>query len=354
MIEFVRLENLKEGDVLARTLYDDKLRVLLKAGNKVTNKAISILKSFNYKGVYIESKSGLREEFPIPEPILEIELELQLIRLIEDVFTDKYKIRNIKEQKVFMAKTEIERCVSDIFSRLKKLHETDDLLLEIEDFRTSYNWIYYHSLNVCLLSMCIALKMGLDNLAVQEIGAGALVHDLGKTWFPIDLINSEGINEDDKRMMREHPTNLFRLLQRLNLPLNVCYGVWQHHEKADGSGYPHGLKGDKILMAGRIVGVANSFDNLVNKNPYAHDILAQDEALEYMFASQEFDTECVRALSEVIAPYPIGAKVELSNGRTGVVVLNNKSLPLRPILNVNGNVLNLFENIDITIVKRLY
>lgn len=352
MIEFVRLDNVKEGDVLARTLYDNNLRVLLKVGNKITKRAIDLLKSYNYKGIYIESTEGSRQKFPIPEPILDIEVELRLIKLIEDIFNDKYKIRDPKAQKVFLAKHEVENTVSEIFEKLKSLNSKGDLLMEMEDFRTSYNWVYYHSLNVCLLSMCIALNMGLDDGLIQEIGAAALVHDLGKTWFPIDLINGEELAEEDRRIMREHPTNMFRLLQRLNLPLNVCYGVWQHHEKFDGSGYPNGLKGDKILLSSRIIAVANSYDNMVNVNPYGKGVVAQNEALEYMFASPEFDSECVRALSSVVAPYPVGTRVELSNGKKGVVVINNKSMPLRPILNVDGNAFNLFENVDVTIIKR--
>ena len=167
------------------------------------------------------------------------------------------------------------------------------------------------------------------------------------------MVSGDKLTESDKTLLREHPTNLFRILQKLNMPLDMCYAVWQHHEKYDGTGYPMGLMGEKIRLSARIVSVANHFDNMVNKNPYNQEVMLQDEVLEYMAASTEFDAECVKALFNIVATYPVGVRVELSNGETGIVIRNNKSMPLRPLVAVGNRVYNLFEHIDITIVKRL-
>ena len=205
-------------------------------------------------------------------------------------------------------------------------------------------WLYYHSLNVCFLSIGVAIKKGLSKMEIMDVALGAIYHDMGKAWFEDKIVNKRGLTEAEKTMLRQHPEKMFRFLQKHNYAVATLYSVWQHHEKINGEGYPSKIKGEKIVDAAKIVACANAYDNLINMNPYDGSLsMYQAEAIEYLSANLEQDVDSLRLLFKVVAPYPVGTKVRLSNGVEGLVLKNYSELPLRPALLV-GKDLVLLHN----------
>ena len=101
----------------------------------------------------------------------------------------------------------------------------------------------------------------------------------------------------------------------------------------------------KIPLPAKIVSLASSYDNMVNYNPFHTDPLTQKDALEQIYADDKFNKKCVIALNKFVVPYPIGTKVQLSNGKEGLVIKNKPGSPLRPlILCGRAEVLNLAED----------
>ena len=199
----------------------------------------------------------------------------------------------------------------------------------------------------------MAIKMGLTKPEIMEIALGAIYHDIGKAWFADTLVNKKGLSKEERNLLRQHPEKMFRFLQKHNYSVATLYAVWQHHEKADGSGYPSALKEGKIVKSARMVACANVFDNLVNMNPYDGVSMYQAEVIEYLSANAELDMECLKAMLQVIAPYPIGTRVRLSNGVAADVLKNPPDVPLRPILLVGKELVFLhkdpnYRNITIT------
>lgn len=136
-----------------------------------------------------------------------------------------------------------------------------------------YNFDHYtflHSINVALLSIAIALSIGIPNREVRDIGAGALLHDIGKTMIPINILNKKGkVNHKELNELRKHVECGHEIvLTQNNYNETVKLIVWQHHERVDGSGYPLGISGSKITIATRIVSVADIFDALTSDRPY--------------------------------------------------------------------------------------
>ena len=360
MIEYVRTENLKAGDLIARSLYDENCRILLKAGKALTDTAIRVIAQYGYKGVYIDHIDEFRREsVPIPEPLVDELTQLQLMALLKNIYSNKAIQCDFYNANFMADKKKLHEMLEEIIDALCKVNLEGKLLFELEDSRNMTSWLHFHSMQVCFLSIGMAIKMGLDKQSIMEIALGAIYHDMGKAWFADTIVNKKGITEEERALLRQHPEKMFRFLQKHNYSVATLYAVWQHHEKLSGEGYPSGLKAGKIVPSAKIVSCANVFDNLVNMNPYEGNLsMYQADAIEYLSASTEQDLECLRILFQIVAPYPVGTKVRLSNGMEGVVVKNFSELPLRPAIIAGKNVVLLhkdpaYRNITITeIIKK--
>ncbi len=120
----------------------------------------------------------------------------------------------------------------------------------MDDCRNNENWLLYHSMNTCFIGMAIAVKRGYAGNEIEEFGLGCMLHDLGKAGFSRTMVNGEGLNEEERMSLCKHPEMMFRVLQRRQYNIPTTYAVWQHHEHADGTGYPHGLQDKSITPWG--------------------------------------------------------------------------------------------------------
>ncbi|MCR5789188.1 MAG: HD domain-containing protein [Lachnospiraceae bacterium] len=355
MIEFIRASHLKAGDILAKTIYNDRLQILLKAGNALTNASIKTIRDFGYKGCYIEHEGIRREDIPITEPLIDEAEELVFISRLKDMFSSAEPFQDPLNERFKKLRREIEDVVKKLAQGIRVLYNKGEFLYETEDYtRNVSNWIYHHSLNTCIISIGTALNMGLDQQTTEDIAIGAIYHDYGKAYFGEALYNKENVTDEDKALLRQHPEKMFRVLQRLNYPVNTTYAIYQHHEKSDGTGYPHGLKLEKITIAAQIVSLASAFDNLVNITAYNKEPMSQENALEYLQGCNLYSIDCMRALFNFIVPYPVGSKVKLSNGETGIVLKNVPGTIMRPYVLVGKEMYDLsydLNRMNITILE---
>lgn len=132
-------------------------------------------------------------------------------------------------------------------------------------------YLYYHSIAVAIFSMFIAKASGQFNRKMLElVGLGGFLHDIGCTQLPKDILNHpDELNEEQWGIMREHPRiGLNMIASTPNIPEEVRYIVYQHHEQPDGNGYPNGIHSPVIYYPAKIVAVADSFSALISKRPY--------------------------------------------------------------------------------------
>lgn len=159
-----------------------------------------------------------------------------------------------------------------------------------------------HQQRVAALSVAIATELGLDSERTQGLRLAALVHDLGKIQVPSEILVKPGkLNEFEWRMLQEHPTVGFEILQPVAYPWPVAQTVLQHHERLDGSGYPQGLKGDEITTEARIIGVADIVESISSHRPY-RAALGLERALSEIrrLCPEKLDTSVVDACERVI------------------------------------------------------
>jgi HD-GYP domain-containing protein (c-di-GMP phosphodiesterase class II) len=161
----------------------------------------------------------------------------------------------------------------------KGIAEVVDLILTDDD--TSYYllsitshdfYTYTHSVNVGFQAISLSKVLFKKSTGhdMHELGAGFFLHDLGKVHIDADIINKPGkLTEDEMNRMKQHPQLGYKVLRDTNQLTDECKKiVLQHHERYDGKGYPHGLKGDEIHLYGRICSIADVYDALTSDRPY--------------------------------------------------------------------------------------
>jgi len=131
---------------------------------------------------------------------------------------------------------------------------------------------YAHSVNVGVFSISLAHRLYGDTSRhnLRELRAAFFLHDLGKTRIPLAILKKPGrLDDDELAIMRTHPQHTYDILRETDAATEECRIIaMQHHERADGGGYPLGLKGDEIHEYGRICSIADVFDALVARRPY--------------------------------------------------------------------------------------
>ncbi len=158
----------------------------------------------------------------------------------------------------------------------------DDLFLSnnLKAFSQGCKKEYSHSINVAIISVAIAEKMGFSKAALQQLSIGAMLHDVGTLLLPPMIIkDTSRIDDGLETIFQQHPRLGATLLAADRLPQDIYLVAQQHHEKYTGGGYPDGIKGDKIHINASIVGVADVFDRLTS-SIYQRDVLSPDESLE--------------------------------------------------------------------------
>lgn len=223
--------------------------------------------------------------------------------------------------------------------------------------------LYFHSLNVTMLSLMLARDLGVPKEAVSALGLGALFHDLGKSEIPGRiLLKTEPLTAAEQHLYEMHCEYGLQQGKKLGFPPAVLNIIYQHHEMFDGSGYPQHLKGESINLLARIVSLANFYDGLCNPVNMANAMMPH-EALSLMFARlrSRFDSRLLQLMIRRLGVYPPGTIVHLSNGAIGMVATVNTQLPMKPIVVVYDEsvprdeaiLVDLSQDSDVNIAKAI-
>jgi putative nucleotidyltransferase with HDIG domain len=195
-----------------------------------------------------------------------------------------------------------------------------------------------HSLNVAVVAMLIGRTMGMSETDMQDLGVGALLHDVGKIDVPDRLRHAEdGFSAAETNGYRDHVAKGVLQGHRMGLNAGALSVIAQHHEHADGSGFPMKLAADRLSLGARIVAIVNRYDNLCNPGGRSM-ALTPHEAVSMMFAQarSRFDPPVLNAFIRMMGVYPAGSLVQLTDDRFAMVVGVNSSRPLKPRVLVHG------------------
>lgn len=202
-------------------------------------------------------------------------------------------------------------------------------IINLARIKNADDYTYMHSVAVCALMVALSHHLNLDEDQTHEAGLAGLLHDLGKANMPTDILLKPGkLTVEEFDVMKKHPEEGHRILQESGftdpVPLDV---ILHHHERIDGSGYPHGLKGDEISIFAKMGAVCDVYDAVTSNRPYKAGWEPAD-SIKRMgeWCEQQYDKAVFQAFVSSVGIYPVGSLVRLASGRLAVVMEQTKSL----------------------------
>lgn len=337
-MRYMPTSKLEPGMALGQDIYDGSGRLLLARHLLLSAEYISNLEFLGFSGIYIDDEFTRGIEI---QEILTPQVRCQALNLIHDLYTFDVDERELPITEVKLRMT-VENVVDDILNN-------GDIMCSMMDIRDYDDYIYYHSVNVGVLSVMVGARYGLEREQLLELTTAAMLHDIGKKFLDKEIVNgSWPLQGEDRELWKKHPKLGCEFLRSsYNFPSRVYTGVLMHHEWFNGEGYPMGSTGQEIPLYARIIKLTDCYDSMVSKCPQRKQVSPSD-AIEYLMAmaGAEFDPEIVDIFIRKIAVYPVGCEVELSNGQHAVVAKNFHDFALRPLVKVieTGEMLNLRDD----------
>ncbi len=189
-----------------------------------------------------------------------------------------------------------------------------------------------HATNVAVISLLMGRVFGLTDEEMLDLGTGALMHDVGKLDLPERLRHfDERFGKDDLSAYRDHVAHGVAHGRRMGMKPGALLVLAQHHENADGTGFPLRVKSERMSVAARIVALVNRYDNLCNP-PVLAQAHTPHEALSLLFAQAQskFDASMLNSFIRMMGVYPAGSVVQLTDDRYALVMSVNSTRPLKP------------------------
>lgn len=220
-----------------------------------------------------------------------------------------------------------------------------------------------HALNVCIIALLLGRAFGLGRDEMMDLGVGSLLHDVGKLEIAARLRHrDESFTAAETQAYQQHVVKGVAIAQTMGLAPGPLLIIAQHHEHADGSGFPQRINMDRMSTGARIVALVNRFDGLCNPL-ITSKAMTPHEALSLMFAQgrNRFDATMLNAFIRMMGVYPPGSTVQLTDDRYALVVSVNSARPLKPRVMVHDPkvpkeealILNLEEMPDLGIRRSL-
>jgi putative nucleotidyltransferase with HDIG domain len=229
-----------------------------------------------------------------------------------------------------------EAVVTAVDSLVGSVLRNPDALTSLARLKSFDEYTYYHSVNTCVLALAVGRNLRMNRDDLQRIAFGMLLHDIGKTQLPAELLNRpDRLEEDDLAQVKRHVEQGAEYLSRtVKVEPPVLLPVLEHHERLDGSGYPYGKKRHQLSEFGMIAGVVDVYDALTSDRPYRKAVTPH-HALQMLYDMTRrglLDAAFVERLIRCIGIYPVGSCVQLNTGEVAIVSRMNQTQTLNPVV----------------------
>lgn len=361
------LDQLTPGDVLAKTLYNERGDVLLAAGTTLSAAYVDSLRRRGVDAVYVQD--GLADDIT-PVELVSASVRAAVAGNVAHVFasvalaaaemgggtadrprTVEDAVSRLGDRELKVADSDVVGALYDDVERLMNEILESNAATSLESLKSHNAYTFQHSVDVAIISILMGRYARLDRGQLRELALGSLLHDIGKMYIDeAILVKPAALTDSEMAEMRKHPLMGFEIVRRMPvfsiLPAHVAY---QHHERQDGVGYPRGLSGSnrldvtdpdrrnprRMLLIAEIAAVADVYSAVSSDRPYraAMPLDKVDEILSSM-AGKHLNRDIVRLLQRLVPRYPVGGWVEVTagdyRGWRGVVSAINPSKINRP------------------------
>ena len=208
------------------------------------------------------------------------------------------------------------------------------LQLCLADYENKEDGLYYHVVNVSIISLELGKGLGYQKQQLLELGVASFMHDIGLIKY-LELINKNGkLSEEEFREVKNHPANGQEILKKIGgeFMAGTIDVILQEHERLDGSGYPKGIQEGQISEYAAIVGLVDVYEAMTHLRPYRLRFSPPKTMNTILNKKNAFSSKVLKVLLERIGVFPIGTMVRLNTKEIGVVYKVNQGLPLRPVV----------------------
>ena len=228
---------------------------------------------------------------------------------------------------------EVNRVVSDMTESVLR---NPDALTSLTRLKKFDEYTFYHSVNTSILAMSLGRHLEFDRNTLHRIGVGTLLHDIGKTKIPTEILNKPGRFEPhEMEIMKQHVLRGVDVLSTTT-GLGDAYlrPALEHHERVNGTGYPHRRVRAELSDFGLIAAVVDIYDAMTSDRCY-HKGRTAHETLQFLYRLSlegHVDATLVQQFIHVVGVYPVGSVVKLNTGETGIIKEVHHHAPLAPVV----------------------
>ena len=333
---------------LAKPVYVGNCLILKEGAEKLTRYVQSLI---NMRVHYVCVEDDQSEGIDIPETISN-ESRLVCKERLETT------IQDLKQKQQFNIGG-LNDCINEI---MQEVNKNSGVQISLLDLNSTDEYTMTHCVNTMIYSIVMGKELNLSSTALEELSMGNLLHDIGKSFLKHEIIFKDGkLTDEEFEYVKLHPRYGYHVVKNLpNISSTSKDIVLHHHERLDGSGYPDRLKGDQIGQLARITAISDVYDALTTDRCYRKKWTTA-KALDFLLANAgtHLDVSIVHSFMQLVAVYPTGSTVQLSDNRLAIVAEQNRFTPLRPIVRVitdeyGHNVIpydiNLMDVLSLTII----
>lgn len=335
----INISNCQAGMTLGKAVYYDGSSMLIDAGTILTPSHLEELASLGITELYIQD--SLSNDIVVKDVIKDI-TRLEAIRFMKQTM-EKYSLEGMPSS--LSINSIVDRILNDIL-------DSEEIIVNLMDIKTYDGYTFSHCVNVCILSLIIGIKLKLGQTELQELGVGALLHDIGKVLIPPEILNKKAsLSNGEFEVIKRHSSLGYDILKNIpGISRKSALVALNHHERCDGKGYPMALHGEEIHLYSKIVAVTDIFDALTSDRIYRRKIDTY-KAINYLESINNLllDSQILSCFLKFIPPYPIGTEVTMNSGEKGFVIQLNKSHTpvVRLVLNSDGTPKNRYTEVDL-------
>lgn len=241
-------------------------------------------------------------------------------------------------------------------SIIEKHQDSGQIIDCIRQLRSADEYTYHHSVNVSMLAMMTAKWMRVPENELKEIVRAGLLHDVGKSRVPLSILNKPGpLDAAEYKEMKKHSEYGYQLLRLSpDIKTEVASAVLTHHERDDGTGYPLGIRADKLGISAKILAIVDIFDAMTANRVYRpHEPVFRVFSQMQHGSFGQLDPIVLQVFLSHLTHYYVGKKVRLSNGVEAEVVFMNRNDFSRPLLQTSSGFVDMMTEKQLEILEVL-
>lgn len=256
---------------------------------------------------------------------------------IKNLFEDIRKEENIQLETVEGIKAEIVPIIGEAA-------KNPDIYYLFEEMQAKNEYTYKHNIGVGIIATYLGTKLGLSKESLSDLTLAAILHDVGKTRIPERLLEKSGkLTATEYDEIKRHTIYGYELLKSIpGIPPSIALTALQHHEREDGQGYPHKLKGSSIYYLSKIVAIADVFHAMSSDRVY-HQAMPFYKVIEQMNRDVfgKFNPKMLLVFINQLMGTLVGKEVMLTNQQIGTIIMINPYEPLKVLMKTNSGILDL-------------